>query len=151
MTSIARSRPMRAASKVGSGSSSFFTVRLLYAIAAFAEIHSWLVFAAICLGCGWGRMANLNSRHLDHDEIFTFYIAQAPTLRELLRLTHRIDLHPPLSYLLVRTSFAIFGVSAWSCRLPFLLAFLGTSVLLFVFLRRLLSPVYGLMAILLLS
>jgi len=150
MSSAARCRPIQAASKVGSGSSSFFTVRLLYAIADFAETHSWSVFAAICLGCGWGRVANLNSRHLDHDEIFTFYIAQAPTFRELLRLTHTIDFHPPLSYLLVRVSFAIFGVSAWSCRLPFLLGFLGTSALLFVFLRRLLSPVYGLMATLLL-
>jgi hypothetical protein len=149
MSSVARSQPIRTgskgASKVGYGSSSFFTVRLLYAIAELAEKHSWLVFVSICLGYGWGRVANLNSRHLDHDEIFTFYIAQAPTLRELLRLTHTIDFHPPLPYLLVRASFAIFGVSAWACRLPFLLAFLGTSVLLFVFLRRLLSPVYGLM------
>jgi hypothetical protein len=90
------------------------------------------------------------SRHLDHDELFTFYIAQAQTLRDLLKLTHTIDLHPPLSYLLVRASFAIFGVSAWSCRLPFLLAFLATSGLLFFFLCRILSPLHGLISTLLL-
>jgi hypothetical protein len=90
------------------------------------------------------------SRHLDHDELFTFYIAQAPTVRQLFTLTHTIDLHPPLSYLFVRASFAIFGVSSWSCRLPFLLAFLAFSAILFAFLSRLLSPLYGLMAVLML-
>jgi len=89
-------------------------------------------------------MRSLSTRHLDHDEIFTFYIAQAPTLRQLFELTHTVDLHPPLSYLLVRGSFAIFGVSSWSCRLPFLLSYLVATALLFYLLSRLSSPLYGL-------
>ncbi len=91
-------------------------------------------------------MHSLITRHLDHDEIFTFYIAQSQTLRQLFKLTHTVDLHPPLSYLLVRGSFAIFGVSSWSCRLPFLLSYLVAAALLFYLLSRLLSPLYGLIA-----
>ncbi|HSZ63830.1 MAG TPA: glycosyltransferase family 39 protein [Terriglobales bacterium] len=64
----------------------------------------------------------------------------------MLKLTRTIDLHPPLSYLLVRCSFAVFGVSAWSCRLPFFIAFLASSALLYFFVSRLLSPIYGLIA-----
>src|SRR5258708_21924859 len=65
---------------------------------------------------------------------------------DLSKLLHPVDLHPPLSYLLVRVSFAIFGFSAWSCRLPFLLCYLVAAALLFYLLSRLLSPLYGLIA-----
>ena len=146
MSVRARSRTTLADSKLRSGSSPFFTVRLLLGVARFAESYGWLLFAAISLGCGWGYLNNLASRHLDHDELFTFYIAQAPNLRQLFKLTHTIDLHPPLSYLLVRASFAIFGVSSWSCRLPFLLAYFVAAALLFFLLSRLLSPIYALIA-----
>ena len=146
MSVRARSRTTLADSKLRSGSSPFFTVRLLLGAARFAESYGWLLFAAISLGCGWGYLNNLASRHLDHDELFTFYIAQAPNLRQLFKLTHTIDLHPPLSYLLVRASFAIFGVSSWSCRLPFLLAYFVAAALLFFLLSRLLSPIYALIA-----
>ena len=150
MSSAAGVSTIRADSKFGRGSSPFLTVRLLRVIADFTETHGWWSFAAICLGCGWGRIDNLVVRHLDHDELFTFYIAQASNIGQLLKLTRTIDLHPPLSYLLVRSSFAIFGVSAWSCRLPFFVAFLATSALLYSFVNRLLSPIYGLIAILIL-
>ena len=97
----------------------FFTVRILHAIAHFADTHGWLFFAAISLACGWGLLQAMVTRRLDHDEIFTFYIAQAPSLHRLLQVSHAVDFQPPLSYLLVRASFAMFGTSAWSCRLPF--------------------------------
>jgi Dolichyl-phosphate-mannose-protein mannosyltransferase len=97
------------------------------------------------LGCvRWNRFGQLSARHLDHDELFTFYIAQAPSLGQLLNLTQTVDLHPPLSYLFVRFSFALFGVSTWSCRLPTALAFVLTTALLFWLLKRMFSPVYGL-------
>jgi len=150
MSSAAGISAIRADSKPGPASSPFLTVRLLRAIADFADTHGWYVFAAICLGCAWGHMHDLVVRHLDHDEIFTFYIAQASNIGQLLKLTHTIDLHPPLSYLLVRCSFAVFGVSTWSCRLPFFIAFLASSALLYFFVSRLLSPIYGLIATLIL-
>jgi 4-amino-4-deoxy-L-arabinose transferase-like glycosyltransferase len=148
MSSIARSQPIRANSKPVPGSSPFLTVRLLHAIADFADVHGWLLFAAISVGCGWGLVKTMVSRHLDHDELFTFYIAQAPTLRQLFQTSHIIDLHPPLGYLLVRASFAMFGISSWSCRLPFLLAFVLAAAILFYLVRHLLSPLYALIVIL---
>jgi hypothetical protein len=131
-------------------SSPFVTVRLLQAVSRFVETRSWIAFAAVSLVCGWARPYAMASRHLDHDELFTFYIAQAPSLRQMLALTRTIDLHPPLSYLLVRASFAIFGVSAWSCRLPSFLAFVLTTVLLFWLIKDMLSPLHGLIPVLLL-
>ncbi|MGA7448460.1 MAG: glycosyltransferase family 39 protein [Terriglobales bacterium] len=150
MSLVARMQPVRADSAPGSASSSFFTVRLLHAIADFADTRGWLLFTAISLACGWGLLNTMVTRRLDHDEIFTFYIAQAPSLHRLLQVSHAVDFQPPLSYLLVRASFAMFGTNAWSCRLPFLLASFGTAALMFYFVGRHCSPHYGLIAVLLL-
>jgi Dolichyl-phosphate-mannose-protein mannosyltransferase len=150
MSSFAPSETIRPISRVSPGSSPFLTVRLIRFAALFADNHGWLLFAAICLSCGWGAMNAMVVRHLNHDELFTFYIAQAPSLGELLKISHTVDLQPPLAYLLVRLSFAIFGVSSWACRLPFLVAYFVSSAIVFYFLRRLLSPTYGLIGTLLL-
>jgi hypothetical protein len=150
MSLLAQTPMIAPRSEVRPDSSPFVTVRLLRAIARFVETRSWLAFAMVSLVCGGGRLHALASRHLDHDELFTFYIAQAPTLRQLLTLTRTIDLHPPLFYLLARASFAIFGVSAWSCRLPSTLAFLLTTGILFWLVKGMLSPLHGLIPVLLL-
>lgn len=128
--------------------SPFLTVRLLRGLAAFAETRGWWFFSAISIACGWVRLHTLTTRFLGHDELFTFYIAGAPNIRQLMTLTRTIDLHPPLSYLLVRMSFAIFGAHAWSCRLPFLVAFVIAAAVLFWFVRRLSSSVHALVAVL---
>lgn len=150
MSQFAQSPTISASSERSSSESPLLTVRVLLAIAGFAERHAWVAFAAVSVACGWGHVRTLIWRPLDYDELFTFYIAQAPTLRRLLELTRTIDFHPPLSYLLVRVSFAIFGVSSWSCRLPSLLSFLFASVLLFWLVKRILSPLFGLIAVLIL-
>ena len=146
MSQFAQIQPIPAGSASDGSLSPLLTVRLLRVIAQFVECHGWGAFGVLSLGLVWGSLSTMIGRRLDHDELFTFYIAQAPTIHELLRLTHTVDLHPPLSYLLVRGSFAIFGVSSWSCRLPFLLAFVATSALLFFILSRLFSPIYGLIS-----
>lgn len=134
----------------GSGSHSWLTVRLLSIIARVAEAYPWLVFLVISFACGRGQIHAMSTRPLDHDELFTFYIAQARTIGELLHLSRTVDLHPPLSYVLVRGSFAVFGVSSWACRLPFFLAFFLAGAFVFSLTRRLLSPIYGFIALLLL-
>jgi hypothetical protein len=148
VSSLAPSRPIRQKSDLDSASNQYLTVRLLLAISNFVNTHGWALFAMTSLACGWSAIGGMASRHLDHDELFTYYIAQAPSLHQLFSLTHTIDLHPPLSYLLVRASFGVFGVSSWSCRLPFFLAFLGASALVFLFVKRLFAPVYGIIAVL---
>ncbi len=150
MSSLAQSSAVVGRPDPTSASSPFITVRLLQAAARFIDSYGWLCFAIVSAICGWIRLASFSSRPLDHDELYTFYIAQAPTLQQLVALTRTVDLHPPLSYLLIRASFAIFGVSTWACRLPSVLAFLGATALIFAFMKHALSPVYGLASVLIL-
>jgi 4-amino-4-deoxy-L-arabinose transferase-like glycosyltransferase len=148
MSLLAQTPMISAHPEVHADSSPFVTVRLLQAVVRFVDTRGWIAFAAVSVVCGWLRLSGFASRHLDHDELYTFYIAQAPTLRQLLALTRTVDLHPPLSYLLIRTSFAIFGVSSWSCRLPSVLAFFFTVPLVFWLAKRILSPLYGIISVL---
>jgi 4-amino-4-deoxy-L-arabinose transferase-like glycosyltransferase len=134
---------------VDSVPSPLFTIRLLRALSRFVNAHGWIVFTAVSLACGWLRLSAFTSRPLDHDELYTFYIAQAPTLKALLALTRSIDLHPPLSYLLIRASFSVFGIHAWSCRLPSVLACFIAVSLLFWMMKQILSPLYGIVSVLL--
>jgi hypothetical protein len=128
--------------------SPFASVRLIRALARFVDSHGWIVFTAVSSACAWLRLRTFDSRHLDHDELYSYYIAQAPTLKQLLLLTRTVDLHPPLSYLLIRISFALFGVSSWSCRLPSVIAILCTAALVFWMARRILTSLYGIIAVL---
>jgi 4-amino-4-deoxy-L-arabinose transferase-like glycosyltransferase len=148
MSSLAQNPPVNPHSETAQDTSPFFTVWLVRAMARVVNAHGWIVFALVSVVCGRIAMNTLASRPLDHDELYTFYIAQAPTLKGLVGLTQSVDLHPPLSYLLVRASFAIFGVSSWSCRLPYALAFVATGALLFWLARQILSPLYGIVAVL---
>lgn len=128
--------------------SPFASVRLIRALARFVDSHGWIVFTAVSSACAWLRLRTFDSRHLDHDELYSYYIAQAPTLKQLLLLTRTVDLHPPLSYLLIRISFAMFGVSSWSCRLPSVIAILCTAALVFWMARRIFTSLYGIIAVL---
>jgi hypothetical protein len=148
MSSVPKTRVISGWHNIDAESSPLFTVRLLRAFSEFVESHGWVSFAAISLFCGWIHLKTVASRPLDHDELYTFYIAQAPSLKQLLALTRTVDLHPPLSYVLIRTSFAIFGISAWACRLPSVLAFFLASAVLFWLVKRILSSVYATVALL---
>jgi hypothetical protein len=135
-------------SEVRETSSPLASVWLLRVLSTFVDNHPWPVFTVVTSACGWIRLNAFASHPLDHDELYTFYIAQAPTLRQLLDLTRTIDLHPPLSYLLTRVCFSLFGISAWSCRLPSVLAFLTATAVVFWLVKHILSPLYGIIAIL---
>lgn len=81
-----------------------------------------------------------------HDELFTFYIAQACSTREMLAEIHRVDLNPPLSYLLTRLSFALFGVGTLQCRLPEIAGFGLAMLSLFYFVEQRAGSAFGLLA-----
>lgn len=81
-----------------------------------------------------------------HDEVFTYCIARAPSIPALLHLTRTIDLNPPLSYLLTRATFHLFGAGTLQLRLPEMVGY-GTAFLaLFQFVRRRASVSAGLLA-----
>ena len=71
-----------------------------------------------------------------HDELFTYAISQAKTLHDLQLQISTVDLNPPLSYLLTRASFRLFGAGTLQCRLPEMLGFLLALASTFVFVGR---------------
>ena len=88
-----------------------------------------------------------NQRHLWHDELYTFYIARAPSLSDLWR-DLRLDLNPPLGYFLARVAMQLFGNTAFAVRLPSMIGFLTGSLCLYALVSRRLRPSYGLLAVL---
>lgn len=86
-------------------------------------------------------------RELWHDELYTYYIAKAPSL-SLLFQEIRLDLNPPLIYLADRASLHFIGDNAYAARLPSILAFLFGSICFYAFAARQMRPIYGLLAML---
>lgn len=89
-------------------------------------------------------------RPLWHDELYTYYIAKAPTLKQFVTQITRLDLQPPLGYVLSRISLKVLGDSQLATRMPSMVAFTGASVCLYYFARRRLGRFYGLLATLVL-
>jgi Dolichyl-phosphate-mannose-protein mannosyltransferase len=85
------------------------------------------------------------SRHLWHDELYTYYIAKAPSLSEMWREI-RLDLNPPLIYIAERFSLRLFGDNLYAARIPSILSFLIGSLCLYKFVADRLRPVYGILA-----
>jgi hypothetical protein len=92
----------------------------------------------------------LAHRPLWHDELYTYYIAKASTLRRLFSEVIEIELQPPLQYVLTWLSLRLFGDSDLVTRVPSLLGFTVASLCLYLFVRRRLGRFYGLTAVLIL-
>ncbi|MGA2327258.1 MAG: glycosyltransferase family 39 protein [Bryobacteraceae bacterium] len=83
-------------------------------------------------------------RPLWYDELFTYYVATAPTLEKFFDLLLHADLNPPLGYLPVMASHALFGHAPLATRLPSAAAFLLAGFILFVLVRRRLGGLFAL-------
>lgn len=119
---------------------------LLTRLASFLEARpllSFLLLLSVTIPAMLGHSLN---KPLWHDELFTFYIAQARSVPALLNDIQLTDFNPPLSYLATRLSYLIFGVNTLSCRLPEILGFLLAMLSLYLFLRRRAGTLYGLLA-----
>jgi Dolichyl-phosphate-mannose-protein mannosyltransferase len=86
-------------------------------------------------------------RPLWYDELFTYYVSTAPTWAKFMGGMKFVDLNPPLSYLFVRSSIALFGDSPFATRLPSLLGFLAASLIVYVLITRRLGGGLGLAAL----
>lgn len=91
-------------------------------------------------------------RHLWFDELLTYYIAKAPSVAseigELRRMNEiGVDMNPPLAYLATRGSLAVLGDSAYAARFPAIIGFLVGSLCFYRYVERRLTPVYGLLAV----
>jgi hypothetical protein len=86
---------------------------------------------------------------LDNDELFTYYIAQRPTFHDVWNaLATGAEQLPPFFYILTRATFACFGVSHLSIRLPQIIGFWLMTICLFKFVSRRSSALHGCIALL---
>jgi hypothetical protein len=92
-------------------------------------------------------LALANHRHLWFDELYTFYIAQTPSVADFWRELC-LDQNPPLYYLLARAVMALLGNTASAVRLPSMVAFLGASLCLFALIERRFKTSYAALAVL---
>lgn len=87
-----------------------------------------------------------SARPLWHDELYTFYIAQAPSIGQMFHEI-RLDLNPPLEYLAVRGAMSAFGANEFAARLPSMIAFFVASGCLYWLMKRRFSSGYGVLAV----
>ena len=125
-------------------------VRVLILFGEWVETHGFIAFSVLaitylCVVLGYSLVTPLW-----HDELFTFHIAQAASIPELFREIRTVDLNPPLSYLLTRASFRLFGVGTLPCRLPEMLGFLLAMLGVFLYVRRRAGQAYACLAVALL-
>lgn len=97
-------------------------------------------FVAFCV-VGSARKA------LWFDELFTLYVALSGDPATIwARLREGMDNHPPLYYWLGHVSMAMFGQSAFACRLPAMLGVGLALVCVYRFVRRRTDRAHGLLA-----
>lgn len=111
-----------------------------------ADRHPALLLTLVLLADMFIALRMSLDLRLWHDELFTYTISRAPTLRDLMLQITTVDLNPPLSYLLTRASFHLFGVGTLQCRLPEMLGFLLALTSTFFFVRRRAGNSYGVLA-----
>jgi Dolichyl-phosphate-mannose-protein mannosyltransferase len=87
------------------------------------------------------------SRPLWFDEVFTWQIATRSNVRELIEALGPMDPNPPLHYLLVRGAHALFGTGQLATRLPALLSFLVTLIVLHRLVVPLAGPLFALVVV----
>lgn len=86
-------------------------------------------------------------RPLWYDELFTYNVSMSPTFEVFWARIRHVDLNPPLIYLFVRSSIALFGDTPFVTRIPSLLAYLGASLIVFQLMVRRFGGGIGLAAL----
>lgn len=100
--------------------------------------QGWTFWVGVAAIMG-GALVVAANRPLWFDEIFTWQIATRPNIRDLIAALGPMDPSPPLHYLLVRGAHVLLGTGALATRVPALLSFLVTLVVL----HRLAIPLAG--------
>ena len=86
------------------------------------------------------------------DELFTWYLAQQPTLEAIWdALKSGVDPNPPLVYVVTSVSHSLFGTGELATRLPSIFAFWLALLFLFLFVYRRLGSISAFVCILVLS
>lgn len=116
-------------------------------IANWCEQHpAWLIAAIVILYIPAVLDA---SRHkpLWHDELYTYFLSNSPTLHTMWAQSRVFDLNPPLIYSATRASLHLFGQSTLATRLPEIVSFLVALLALFAFVRRRMGALFAFFAV----
>ncbi|HXE80753.1 MAG TPA: glycosyltransferase family 39 protein [Vicinamibacterales bacterium] len=107
------------------------------AIAALLERHGVIGFAGLTVAY-WGiTVAMARHKPLWNDELYTYYIAILPTMRDVwAALMARGEQMPPLFYVPTRLVLGAFGFGHVAMRLPEMIGFWVMSACLFAAVRR---------------
>ena len=119
-------------------------------VTGWLEAHAGWALAALVVLYLAGALAGSHAKPLWHDELFTYYLAQAPSIGALWADLKAHDLNPPLGYLLTRWSFTLFGVNTLATRLPEILFFVLTMLGVFRFVSRRMGGAFALFGVALL-
>ena len=116
----------------------------------YLDRHPWILFAITILAFLPAVLYSSQKKLLWHDELFTYYIAQAPTMSAMLHMTRTLDLNPPLNYILVRALFHVLPNTPIVCRIPAMAGFVLAMGCLFFWIAKRFGPAWGATAALLL-
>lgn len=123
--------------------STFETVAPAESLNTNRQHRSWLLPVLIITAAYVLLIYTQIQRKMWYDELFTYYIAKAPTLQQLIGSILRWDQNPPTVYLITRTSIALFGDNIVAFRLPSTLEFYVAGLMLFLYTRRKVGDTYA--------
>src|SRR5437763_7614908 len=107
-----------------------------------ARWPAWLALAGLIAGYLVLTGVLSSGRLLWNDELFTYYIATRPTLRDVwATLLTGAEQLPPFFYVITRTGLAIFGVSEFSFRVFEMLGVAVAALSVYCFARRRVSSI----------
>ena len=124
----------------------------LAATATWIERHAVAVLLLIVLALVASLIPRAHAKPFWHDEVYTVLESQFPSLKTLWAAElDGVDLSPPLYTAVIRVVHTVSGVGRVSTRVPSILAFVGSCVLLFTIVRLRSNAVLGLASALLLQ
>ncbi len=123
------------------------TSALLRSASDLLERNPSIVLTVLIVLYLCGCLDSSRAKPLWYDELFTYYIAQAPTFGQMWDQIRTIEPNPPLVYCLTRISFHLFGVSTLAARLPEIVGFLVGLLCLFHFVRVRMGVLYAAFAV----
>ncbi|MBU6480053.1 MAG: glycosyltransferase family 39 protein [Nitrospirae bacterium] len=111
------------------------------------EQHRLLLLGAVSFVYFAATSVLASRKPMWNDELFTYFIAQAPSLSGIWSaLLTGADQNPFPFYVLTRWSLGLFGVNEWALRLPEMIGVWGAGVCLFHIVAHRSSSLYGFVA-----
>jgi 4-amino-4-deoxy-L-arabinose transferase-like glycosyltransferase len=115
------------------------------------EDKKWFILTAILVIFFALKIIESFYRPFSFDELFTWHIAQIPTLKGLWEAMGPMDPSPPLYYIVTRISQSVFGYGEFGTRLPALISILVAMSFLFLILDKRCGAITAITGVLLLG